>query len=102
MKKVVLFFVAGAALCLASCCGSKCDKAACEAAKADSIRIADSIAKADSAAAAVAAAASPSLGVSGSVVGIALIFSLACDIILASFSAALLLIRFSIAVDILR
>ena len=53
-------------------------------------------------AAAVAAAASPSLGVSGSVVGIALIFSLACDIILASFSAALLLIRFSIVVAILR
>ena len=52
--------------------------------------------------AAVAAGASPSLGVSGSVVGIALIFSLACDIILASFSAALLLIRFSIVVAILR
>lgn len=32
MKKVVLFFVAGAALCLASCCGSKCEKAAAEAA----------------------------------------------------------------------
>ena len=61
MKKVVLFFVAGAALCLASCCGSKCDKAACEAAKADSIRIADSIAKADSAAAAVAALATQDL-----------------------------------------
>ena len=50
-------------------------------------------------------AASPSAagaGVAGRDVGIAFIFSVACDIILASFSAALLLIRFSIVVAILR
>ena len=55
MKKLVLMFVAIAAVSLASC-GNK-SKADAEAARQDSIRIADSIAAVEAAAAAEAAAA---------------------------------------------
>ena len=54
MKKLVLMFVAVAAVSLASCGGNS--KADAEAAKADSIRIADSIAAVEAAAAAEMAA----------------------------------------------
>lgn len=66
MKKLVLMFVAIAAVSFASCCGNKAADA--EKATADSIRIADSIAAVEAAAAEAAAQAADTIAADTTVV----------------------------------